>query len=149
MKLRWKILLIIALAWLLTWIYQTAANLGNRESQTSFSRCEGLDAWYRDYNDNYFQNRLPKNTVVDYSEHRDDIMAATSQFDDGRFHIAFNEKYAKSARFAHLLMLHEQCHIDTWDEKEEHGKRWRACMLVVEFEGAFRGILIDGYTGDE
>lgn len=117
----------------------------------SVARCEGLDVWYNDYNNHYFYGRLPHDVVIDYSE-SSQYMATTSKMSDGRFHIAFNEKYTAAERVAHLILLHEMCHVKTWDDPdhshENHGKMWRACMLELDTEGAFRAELIDGYYGD-
>lgn len=118
-------------------------------AKAGIGKCLGLDLWYRHYNEEYFNDELPTNTVVDYGGHDDDFIATTSSLTDGRLHIAMNEKYTSAPRTAHLYLLHEMCHVKTWDEKEEHGKRWRTCMLVLDFEGAFKEILIDGYVRQE
>lgn len=106
---------------------------------------------YGEFNDQYFQGRLPKDTVVDWSESADNI-ASTYKMGDGRFHITFNPKYALAHRVYATTMLHEQCHIKTYDERDFetgwHGKRWRSCMLQLDMQGAFRRELIDFYVGD-
>lgn len=141
MKLRWKILITILLATVTVWLQ------GYFERDHAVpGRCEGLSIWYKQYNEDYFLNELPKDTIVDYSE-AGDFIATTSRLRDGRFHIAFNEKYAAAPRVAHIFLLHEQCHIFSWGETPDHGPRWRACMLAVDFQGANRAILIEGYTG--
>jgi SprT-like family len=113
---------------------------------TDLKKCEGLNVWYDEYNDLYFAKKLPSDVVIDYSE-TGPFMATTAQMPDGRFHIALNEKYTSAPRVAHLIIQHEQCHIKTWGEQKnsEHGKLWRACMLTLDAEGAFRAELIDGY----
>jgi predicted SprT family Zn-dependent metalloprotease len=118
---------------------------------SAFGRCEGLHAWYSEYNKEYFSDRLPHNVVIDYSQ-GGEYMATTVRMEDGRFHIAFNEKYTAAERVAHMILLHEMCHVKTWDALDQshdgHGREWRACMLVLDSEGAFRAQLIDGYNGD-
>jgi hypothetical protein len=105
-----------------------------------------LQATYDSFNEEYFNNSLPKNTVVDYGEYDDDFMGTTQVIAGNRFHIALNESYTSGARNARLTLLHEQCHIKTWQQEiDEHGKRWRSCMLSLDAAGAFREQIIDGY----
>lgn len=110
---------------------------------TELKRCEGLNVWYDEYNETYFATRLPHDVVIDYSE-TGPFMATTMKMSDGRFHIAFNEKYVASPRVAHIILLHEMCHVKTWEENG-HGRLWRSCMLSLDASGAFRAELIDGY----
>jgi hypothetical protein len=109
---------------------------------------DDLNVWYDEYNKEYFYNHLPHNVIIDYSQ-TGRYMALTTRMADGRFHIAFNEKYTAAERVARLILLHEQCHIKHWDapdqEHDGHGREWRACMLELDAEGAFRVLLIDAY----
>lgn len=153
MKLRWKIVITIALAMLAVWLQDQ----WDKHCHASVGRCEGLNAWYDEYNANYFENELPKNVVIDYGEYNPDFMATTSKMSDGRFHIAFNEEFTKAPRVAHIVLYHEMCHVKTFDEDDletkyslggSHGPRWRTCMLILDAEGAFRHELIDAYKGE-
>jgi predicted SprT family Zn-dependent metalloprotease len=141
MKLRWKILLVILAAVAFHLLEQhlspcSAVSLSTRELQTTYS----------EFNTMYFSDSLPANTAIDYGEYNIEYAATTTVLPDGRFHIAMNEKYVGAARFARVTILHEQCHVKTWNtEREEHGKRWRACMLQLDMQGAFREQIIDGY----
>lgn len=112
-----------------------------------------LDKVYQEFNTEYFQDSLPKNVIVDFSE-TDGNMATTNKLADGKFRISFNKKYITAQRIAREIMLHEQCHIKAWGnlteedwETESHGKKWRTCMLNLDIEGAFRRELIDYYQG--
>jgi len=149
MRKRWKVVLflMILITWL--WLLNFMNGLGQLNHASAVERCEGLKVWYDQYNEQYFQNKLPHDTVIDFSEHGP-YMATTSTSDGVHFRIAFNEKYAVAARYDHVTLLHEMCHIATpgEEENEGHGPRWRTCMLVVEAEGAFRAALIDGYEGN-
>lgn len=148
MKTRTKILITILLAVgavLLQWAHDGYVDKA-RHARLG-KPCLALNMWYDEFNDEYFENDLPKNVVIDYGiTGNEDEIAATSQLPDGRFHIAFNEDYARAPRVAHVFLIHEMCHIKTWGEIAEHGSRWRTCMLVVDAEGAHRSQLIDGYT---
>ena len=144
MKTRIKVIIVILLAIVcfeLTQKYGAPAKIGS---------IGNLDAIYNSLNVQYFGNSLPKDTVVDWSETGSTNMATTYKLQDGRFHIALNEQYLKAERVLALTMLHEQCHIKTFTEAEagqEHGARWRTCMLELDLQGAFRNQLIDGYDG--
>lgn len=153
MKLRWKIVITIGLAFLTVWLQN---RFDKQTAHAVSGRCEGLPVWYADFNEEYFQNKLPKDTEVDYGEYRTEFMATTSRMKDGRFHIAFNEDQTKAPRIAHLFLLHEMCHVKTFFEDDpetrdtpggSHGPLWRSCMLTLEMEGANRAILIDAYKG--
>lgn len=109
-----------------------------------------LLGFYEEYNQQFFGNKLPKNTEVDYSE-SEGAMARTTLFHSGKYHIGLNKKYSLANRTARLMVLHEMCHIRYFYEADEegldHGPLWRSCMLAVEMQGANRAILIDRYQG--
>jgi hypothetical protein len=107
-----------------------------------------LRAEYDANNDEYFGGKLPKDVIIDWSEYNPDFEAATSyNSNQQKFMIKFNEKYVTSAHYTRLLLLHELCHVETWErDKSEsgHGSPWRACMARIDMDGAFRHILIEG-----
>lgn len=161
MRTRDKIILVILLAVLSSWLFGC-----NREHSVpapalvpKFGRVDTayMRVLYTTYNDAYFQNRLPKNTVVDMLEPNPDYMASTT-CDNDACEIHFNQDYVVAARTAKLTMLHEMCHVKTWGKDEttfgevteqiQHGRRWRSCMLELDAEGANREILIDNYHED-
>lgn len=107
-------------------------------------QCTDLKLWYDQYNEAYFLGALPNNTVVDYSNNNEDSLAST--FKEGNhFHIAFNPKYAGSARVAHAFLPHEMCHVLTWSEDIEHGPRWKSCMYDVVQRGAIIDQMVGAY----
>jgi hypothetical protein len=101
-----------------------------------------LEKSYARNNAQYFENKLPV-AVVDYDLRDPEFMATTRRTYDGVFHISFNPFYISAERYAELTMLHEMCHIKTWND--QHGARWRACMIQLDLQGAFRDELIDTY----
>lgn len=142
---RWQILLTIILAvlWSLIW------DLPNFRSEPS--KATGVDEKllikaYRDYNNQYFDGKLPA-AVIDYELRNPEFMALTTVDSTGRFHISFNPFYVTAERNADLTMLHEQCHIQNWGDN--HGKKWRACMLSLDMRSAFREELIDSFREDK
>lgn len=145
MRLRTKVLITIALAVLYFALTQ-------HFSAPAIARADlpkDLDKWYSIYNSEFFDDKLPKDTVVDWGEYNNDRMGSTSILPDGRFHIALNEKYCLAERTARMVLKHEECHVSTFsevthDSKTEHGPRWRTCMLNLYQVGAFKRDLIDG-----
>jgi SprT-like family len=121
------------------------AQLGPKDVPT----VSDLLGFFEEYNEAFFNKKLPENTIVDWDEHGE-VMARTKLV-GGQYHIALNQKYSAANRFARLMVLHEMCHIKNFDEEdpktENHGPRWRTCMLKIEIQGGNRAILIDGYTG--
>ena len=142
MKTGWKSLTLASLVALCSYLVQSRGV----PSPTAALSVAQLQTTYDAFNEEYFANSLPKNTVVDYDEYDDDFMATTQVISGKRFHIALNENYTGGARNARLVLLHEQCHIKTWgQDRDQHGKLWRSCMLQLDMQGAFREQLIDGY----
>jgi len=112
---------------------------------------------YAIYNDAYFQNKL-KTPMIDMFEENPANMADTmcegflpSGGVGCKMH--FSSTFTLAPRVADLTLLHEMCHIKMWmkdmdsfGQQVEHGTNWRACMVQLDTEGAFRQILIDNYT---
>ena|SRR5208337_305062 len=156
MKTRDKILLAIVLAFLVSWLFGCGKQdcpVSAPSSTTGETDTAYLERVYRTYNDGYFQNRLTQTPKIDMDESQN--MATTICKEDGSCFMHFNFHYVAAPRVARYVMLHEMCHIKTWDkdmqkiggnwEQVDHGKVWRSCMLQLDAEGAFREILIDNY----
>ena len=152
MKTRTKILITIILAFLASWAIQRfQSSPGEPSEATLDDLTEYLTDQYKVFNSEYFKNELPKDTVIDFSETRDIFVALTTKLPDGRYHIAFNKKYVRDPGFGDLILLHESCHIPTYDHYDVidgyHGKEWRTCMTELELQGAFRHELIEKFRG--
>jgi len=124
-------------------------------SDTTLAWLQGI---YPLFNDAYFENKLPQDVEIDLLEHDPNSMATTDCTSSNKnCKIHFNYKYVVAPRNAELTMLHEMCHIPTFDEHVPgasgqvalHGPHWRICMLKLDIQGAFRYILIDGYSPRE
>ena len=104
---------------------------------------DSLDAWYAGYNHEYFQDELPKTTVIT-KELADDRFMALTFYENGRYHIALNPKYNFSNKIERENLLHESCHVRIFIEHEEefddHGPKWQACMLELANKGAFKDL---------
>jgi len=119
-----------------------------------------LGRLYAAYNDEYFDNKLPKDTKVFYTLGGTDM--ADSECDDfgKQCVIRFNPHYTAAPRTAESAMLHEACHVKVWTKLLEsnrppmedksrygHSKPWQSCMLQLDVMGAFRHNQIDFYQG--
>jgi SprT-like family len=156
MTLRGKILLTILLAVAFSWLTGCAGEHYVYVPAPSGGLTDAafLRRTYDIYNDAYFQNKLTSAITVNLLEpDSTGNMASTFCDTDGSCVIQFNLKYTLAPRIGKQTLLHEQCHVKTWmqdmdaqGEQIEHGKNWRACMLNLDMQGAFREILIDGYA---
>jgi len=153
MKTRWKILIAIGAALLCSWLVQEVRPYAI-PTPTAAMNTKELRAKYTEFNARYFDNALPpvKNIELDYGEYNPRYMAQTHLLPGKTFHIGMNESYALAERNADLILLHEMCHIKSWDLDVDaegtitpHGQVWRSCMLELDRRGAFRVELIDGY----
>jgi hypothetical protein len=155
LSLREKVLLTILLA--VTWSWLSGCR--SKEHWVSIpSPADGttdaayLKHIYADYNEGYFQNKLTRNVVIDMLEPDQGNMASTYCEPDGSCVIHFNPKYTAAPRIADQTMLHEQCHVKTWmldmklGQQDDHGRLWRACMINLDTQGAFRELIIDNYS---
>lgn len=99
-----------------------------------------LDEWYASYNHAYFQDELPKNTLITYDIHDDRFMALTA-YEGSQYHISFNMKYNFSNKMGRLNLLHELCHVRQMvegdEEFDQHGPHFQSCMLGLAKQGAF------------
>ena len=109
-----------------------------------------LDAWYRGYNEVYFQNELPNTVYVTHDLIDDHFMATTDRLSNGMYHIAFNVKYGYTpipggVSVTELRnLLHEMCHVQLFMENDnefsDHGPHWQACMYKLARMRAFEGV---------
>jgi hypothetical protein len=140
----WLLLtVILAALWALLWDFFPGVNIHGEPVKATGVTVKSLKRSYAEYNAEYFENKLPKDTIIEYNLDDSNFVALTSKFSDGRFHIGFNPAYTGADRFADLVMLHEMCHVDNWGDN--HGRKWRACMIELDLRGAFREELIDSY----
>jgi hypothetical protein len=90
-----------------------------------------LDILYADTNKTYFGNRLPKHPrIVQLGRKVDNVdLYALTVIEEHKGHMKVTIYFwPRTLMDLQSTMLHEQCHIVTWDELEEHGLRWRTCM---------------------
>lgn len=171
MRLRNKILLVVFLGVLASWLfgcsdtptYSSGQIVVDFHPETTTGDVDEpfLRQLYSSYNDLYFDNKLPKDTTVALSL-GGNLMADTGcENDNGtECEIRVNPHFVVAGRTAENVMLHEMCHEKVWSRTLEanrspmedkwaydHGKAWQSCMLSLDAMGAFRKINIDNYSG--
>ena len=106
------------------------------------AQCSALKVWYDGYNEQYFDGMLPRNTEVTYGDLPGDLAVTFKQ--GGRFHIVIDKETNKAPSTAHLSLLHEACHLATWNVDKSidgHGPEFRACIDRLYKAGALEGLL--------
>lgn len=102
--------------------------------------------WNQGINHQYFSGHIPANTIVEYDANLpDNIEALTTKPKDDQFRIALNPKYMKSKNYMRLVLVHEDCHVITWSEFDQHGPKWKACMAIVAAQGVYLDVMLEGY----
>lgn len=133
---------------------------GTFPSQTSTDTDQAfLRKMYFNYNMTYFENKLPHDTVIKYDLGDGDQADTSCLGNDGTdCTIRFNPHFVAAQRNAEIVLLHEMCHIKVWSKtligdmppsadrsRYDHGRVWRACMVQLDSQDAFRDIVIDYY----
>jgi hypothetical protein len=159
-----KIALTIVLAVIATWLF--GCDYVRKQTRTyvdndSDVNADELKKIYNNYNDLYFDNKLPTDTKF-YYDLTGSNMADTGCDDEGKNCVMrFNPKFTAAYRVAQGTMLHEMCHEKVWtklldkdrpameDQRAyDHSFVWQGCMLSLDTMGAFRHVNIDYYTGN-
>jgi hypothetical protein len=97
---------------------------------------------YSQYNERWFKNRLPTDTVIQYYSMPDFDIGQTNE-DDGHYHIFVNSYYNRDKHSAEFTLFHEMCHVEVnlaGEELETHGSKWQGCMLRLANAGAFHDV---------
>lgn len=95
---------------------------------------------YAHVNDGYFNGDLPREVEITYTP---DASAPIGRTDYTPLRIYVNSYFDRSEREALMTEEHEMCHVwvyETGDEFEDHGPRWKSCMIRLANEGAFDGL---------
>lgn len=95
-----------------------------------------LSQQYNDDNYKWFEAKLPKSTKVFYGEADGNVADVYTV--GGEFVIEINPKYNRNPSQEMFSLLHEECHIKTWNENGiGHGPIFQACMFNLASRGAF------------
>jgi hypothetical protein len=142
MSLRWKIIIAIALAFLA--VYSFGAPVKPKAAGCSvvpvMDQVE-LQAWYKDYNHRYFGNSLAPAVVIQWEDMHDRKRMGETDCKAYPCIIKLDPTYNLAFPTAKATLLHELCHVKVYDEKEDHGRRWHACMDGLWESGAFDGLV--------
>ena len=107
---------------------------------------------YADYNQAFFNNTLPKNVPVTWSDiprTKDGRYVMGNTHEDvvsGTFLIRIDTKSNITMVTADTTLLHEMCHVKTYDRVVElgqdfHGPLFKACLVNLQMQGAFTDLL--------
>lgn len=91
-----------------------------------------ITKWYREYNSLYFNNLLPADLEVKWSQLNPDCLGLYSEGC-----IELNSRYRGWQRTTRFTLLHEMAHASTHNETDEHGPRWKKEMRRLAKLGAF------------
>jgi hypothetical protein len=98
---------------------------------------------YKNFNELYFLNQLPKNTRVEWANLEDDLGQFFVTGTPGIAHILIDRKGNPYPKYVRAALLHEMCHekVDLLSpEFDEHGHNWQGCMVDLAVHGAFHDI---------
>lgn len=120
------------------------------ESRPSHRNTAHLQQLYADYNNFYFDGKLPQNVPITWAdipmENGDYVMGKTHEIEETRdFSIELDTKSNITESTTALSLFHEMCHVATGDYEREHnedyhGPRFQACMLRGAENGALKGL---------
>jgi hypothetical protein len=100
-----------------------------------------LANFYGGSNDVYFDGKLPKNVTVLYepnvSWNGDEDLGLTTNDYGTHYTIRINSYYVRDMKHGEMTMYHEECHLATWNEFNQHGPAWKQCMRRLAEQGAF------------
>ncbi len=136
MKTRTKILIAIGLGVL----YFLFENYAFAAPSTNL-----LQQAYKDFNEQYFMNQLPKDTIVVYGDLTAQHHIGLSWQDgEGRYHIVVDRATNPTENTAFITLFHESCHIkddiredDKKTDFDAHGSSFQNCMVNLAQRGAF------------
>jgi hypothetical protein len=103
--------------------------------------------YFAGYNATYFDGKLaPTRVLVATPPDGDAVMGQTvcDLNDEGTgvlsCTIYVNPTYNIAPVTTYETIIHEACHVKTYDEFDDHGPRWQHCMLEQAMSGGFKGI---------
>jgi len=150
MKLRWKILITIALGILASYLFgcgTTQSEIVEHHASTHGPVQEALILAYSSFNESYFFDALPerKTTIIlgDLSTLND--MALIEHRSDDTWLITIDPEMHATEKQAEMSLLHEMCHqedkIAGADEGlDSHSNAFEGCMLSIAKQGGFKGL---------
>ena len=98
-----------------------------------------LELYYRIYNEQYFENILPKTVIIywDASVGVDELGFTSLSQTTEQFVIRLSLNLQFSEALTRMVLLHEMVHIKLWTVTRGHGKPFQDEMLSLAKRGAF------------
>lgn len=138
-----RALQVVFVIWLLLLgaLYISFRPVAHKSAEKNYTNAQ-LQRWYEGVNEEYFANKLPKDTTIkwaDLTPLKD--MGTTMRRSDGGFAILLDPVQNPNKRTAALTAYHEMCHVAVpVSSFEEHGAKFQACMLHLAEVGAFKDL---------
>lgn len=149
MKTRWKILIVIILAALVSYLFGCEKHIQNTfHEKADYRPSVGrLVEFYRVSNEQYFMGGLPgSKTEIKFS----DLsvlgdMATIDRYSNDTWLIRIDPAMHPTQKQAEMSLFHEMCHqedkIAGADEGlDSHSNAFEVCMLSIAKQGGFKGL---------
>jgi hypothetical protein len=102
-----------------------------------------LQSWYAGFNEEYFDDKLPKDTVIAWADltARKYMGSTVCDVLGKNCRIQIDQFTNKTPRTTRMTIAHETCHVATWgQDKIDHGMYFQNCMRQMANKGAFENI---------
>jgi SprT-like family len=128
--------------------------------QQVFDRVKGrvsdpdLASGYDDLNDQYFDDRLPRDVVVRWDDHLEDMGPLIADgfrlegLTDGRI-ILINPAIQRERAELRRTLCHEMVHVQVWGRDSGHGAVFQQALRAIWERGAFSGLLATDEEKDQ
>jgi len=98
-----------------------------------------LAALYAQYNEDYFLDQLPKDTIVSIGNITSDGFMGYTIKSNNRYYIVLDRQANYARVTAELTLLHEMCHVKT-PNSWFHERNFQQCMMDLASQGAFHDL---------
>jgi len=118
---------------------QQGHHIAHKKTETPFPEDE-WPKWYAGYNEQFFLNQLPANTAVHWADLTPLGDMGYTMKHENKYEILVDRELHPTGKQARATLLHEMCHLRTWDKSLEDGLEFQRCMVDIAAHGAFQGI---------
>jgi predicted SprT family Zn-dependent metalloprotease len=98
-----------------------------------------LQEMYKNNNKKYFSSKLPNKVIIRYGG-SDEYTGFTS-YENGVFIIEINPKHNLTPNQTELTLIHEMCHVSSYPEFDDHGRKFMAELHRLMNAGVFDKLL--------
>ena len=107
---------------------------------TSVSQAR-LQEWYQDANKDYFDDKLPHDTVIVWANLRYKMAMADTDCNPQGCKIRLDPYVNIAPATAQLSEYHEMCHVATQGVDLMHGPEFQKCIRMLFDKGALDGLI--------